>query len=93
MSSGTQIDLDVLGTDAGQGGAATPPASGANGAGAGSGVYPTDEEILGIEPVGAPRQQRDSSGNNSPRNENMKARLLPTAIRCRWENLKERSRA
>jgi hypothetical protein len=50
MNSGTQIDLDVAGIDAGQGGAATPPASGANGGGAGAGVYPTDEEILGIEP-------------------------------------------
>src|SRR5580700_8955529 len=26
-------------------------------------------------------------------NENMKARLLPSAIRCRWETFKERSRA
>src|SRR5579862_5053923 len=29
----------------------------------------------------------------SAQNENMKARLLPSAIRCRWETFKERSRA
>jgi hypothetical protein len=94
MSSGTQIELDMLGTDAGQGGAAAAPASGANGTGAGAGVYPTDEEILGMEPAGAiaparrdviPSEarnlssiddagnagtQRDSSGKESPRNDN-----------------------
>lgn len=47
MSSGTQVDLDWVGTDAGQGVAATPPAN-APSAGA---AYLTDEEILGIEPV------------------------------------------
>jgi hypothetical protein len=50
MSSGTQIDLDWTGIDAAPGGAATPPASGANGTGAGAGAYLTDEEILGIDP-------------------------------------------
>ena len=69
MSSGTQIDLDVPSADAGQGGAANPPPSGANGAGAGTKAYLTDEEILGLEPVGAPRQQRDSSARSVPRND------------------------
>jgi hypothetical protein len=59
MSSGTQIELDWTGVDAAQGGAATPPPSGANGTG--PGAHLTDEEILGLEPAGAPRQQRDSS--------------------------------
>jgi hypothetical protein len=46
MSSGTQVDLDWAGTDAGQGGAPVLPASApSNGA-----AYLTDEEILGIEP-------------------------------------------
>ena len=49
MSSGSQVDLDWAGTDAGQGGAGAPPAS-APGNGA---AYLTDEEILGIEPVGS----------------------------------------
>ena len=70
MNSGTQIDLDVAGIDAGQGGAATPPASGANGGGAGAGVYPTDEEILGIEP---PSRNNSSGGHarqaGAPRND------------------------
>ncbi len=48
MSSGTQVDLDWAGTDAGQGGAGAPPASAAS-AGAAGGAYLTDEEILGIE--------------------------------------------
>src|ERR1700688_4814331 len=51
MSSGTQVDLDWAGTDAAQGGAATPPASLPN-TGAARGAYLTDEEILGIEPIG-----------------------------------------
>jgi hypothetical protein len=50
MSSGTQIELDWTGVDAAQGGAAAPPASVANGAGAEAGTYPTDEEILEIDP-------------------------------------------
>jgi hypothetical protein len=51
MSSGTQVNLDWPGTDAAQGGAAAPPASAPSTAAAG-GAYLTDEEILGIEPVG-----------------------------------------
>jgi hypothetical protein len=49
MSSGTQVDLDWAGTDAGQGGAGAPPASAPN-TGAAGAAYLTDEEILGIEP-------------------------------------------
>jgi hypothetical protein len=49
MSSGTQVDLDWAGTDAGQGGAGAPQVSAANPAAAG-GAYLTDEEILGLEP-------------------------------------------
>ncbi len=51
MGSGTQVDLDWAGADAAQGGVAAPPASGPN-TGAAGGAYLTDEEILGIEPVG-----------------------------------------
>jgi hypothetical protein len=51
MSSGTQVELDWTGVDAGQGGAAAPAANPTNGAGAGT--YQTDEELLGIEPVSA----------------------------------------
>jgi hypothetical protein len=93
MSSGTQIDLDWSGVNAAQSDAATATASGVNGARAGTQL--TDEEILGIEPVGAvttthrdvipseernpsgspagagDKQQRDSSGRSSPRNDNV----------------------
>src|SRR5579863_2725553 len=51
MSSGTQVDLDWAGTDTGQGGAAAPASSGAN-IGAAGAAYLTDEEILGLEPIG-----------------------------------------
>src|SRR6266853_3899648 len=70
MSSGTQIDLDWSGVNAAQSDAATPAPSGVNGAGAGTQI--TDEEILGIEPVGAatnihrdviPREARNPSGS------------------------------
>ena len=93
MSSGTQVDLDWAGTDGGQSGAGAPPA-GAPAIGASGGEYLTDEEILGIEPIGVsstrsgnrsrneatnlssideagnPGAQRDSSGNDGPRNDN-----------------------
>jgi hypothetical protein len=46
MSSGTQVDLDWTGADAGQGGAGASPTSAPNTGAA----YLTDEEILGIEP-------------------------------------------
>ena len=79
MSSGTQIELDMLGADAGQGGAATPPASGANG-GTGAGVYPTDEEILGIDPpAGCAQDSRETSASAAP--ETRGARLGMTRLR------------
>jgi hypothetical protein len=95
MSSGAQTEMDWAGIDAAPGGVAANPASGANGAGAGAEKYLTDEEILGIEPVGqltstrgdvipsgarnpsggfagaGDKQQRDSSGKGSPRNEDV----------------------
>ncbi|MGH9678810.1 MAG: hypothetical protein ACRD4Y_02560 [Candidatus Acidiferrales bacterium] len=51
MSSGAQVDLDLMGADAGQSGAETSPANGASEArgGAVAGTYLTYEEILGIE--------------------------------------------
>jgi len=52
MSSGTQVDLDWAGTDGGQSGAGAPAAS-APATGASAGEYLTDEEILGIEPIGS----------------------------------------
>jgi hypothetical protein len=48
MSSGTQVDLDWAGTEAGQVGAGAPSASAASPAATGS-AYMTDEEILGID--------------------------------------------
>src|SRR5579871_2830572 len=36
----------------------------------------------GISPGFKSNTQRDSSAKNAPRNENMKARLLPAAVRC-----------
>ncbi|MBZ5662588.1 MAG: hypothetical protein LAO08_19465 [Acidobacteriia bacterium] len=101
MSSGTQVDLDWAGMDAGQSGAPEVPAKvpGAarveNGAGATSSQM-TDEEILGMDSVGdliSPSrvvipsearslssidglensdEQRDSSGKDRPRNDNVK---------------------
>jgi len=69
MSSGAQAELDWTGIDAAQGGAAAPPASGANGAGTGTGAYLTDEEILGIDPPspkgGYGGQALDDVGNTS----------------------------
>jgi len=72
MSSGAQIDMDWAGIYGAAGGAAAPPASGASGAGATAEKYLTDEEILGIEPVGEstttrrdviPSGARNPSGN------------------------------
>src|SRR5258706_4639360 len=94
MSSGAQIDMDWAGIYGAAGGAAAPPASGASGAGATAEKYLTDEEILGIDPVGeststrrdvipsgarnpsgnfggGETQQRDSSGKNGPRNDDV----------------------
>lgn len=88
MSSGTQVDMDWAGTDVAQGGAAAPPSSAPNTDAAGR-AYLTDEEILGIDPPspdggfgGRARQAgesadagqlRDSSGKDSPRNDDFQA--------------------
>jgi hypothetical protein len=81
MNSGTQIELDMIGTDAGQGGAATPPPSGANGAGTGAGVYPTDEEILGIDPPspkgGYDGQARENTPARGPEARNLRETTSP----------------
>jgi hypothetical protein len=53
MSSGTQIELDWSGIDPAPDGTPTPPAGGVHSTGSETGVRLTDEEILGIEPVGA----------------------------------------
>ena len=52
MSSGTQIEMDWTSLESTPGGAVAPPVSAPNGAGAGTGAFLTDEEILGMEPVG-----------------------------------------
>ncbi len=49
MSSGTQVDLDWAGTDAGRGTAGAPGASASTNGGTNA-AYLTDEEILGIDP-------------------------------------------
>jgi hypothetical protein len=70
MSSGTQIDLDWSGANTPLSDAGTPPASGVNGAGAGTQL--TDEEILGIDPPspkgGSRGQGINSVGNTGTRN-------------------------
>ena len=50
MSSGTQVDLDWTGMDAGQSGTSDSSANGAGGLTAASAARMTDEEILGIDP-------------------------------------------
>ncbi len=83
MNSGAQIESDWTAIESAPGGTATLPSSAPNGTGAGAGAYLTDEEILGIDPpspyngYGGPGpngatneatgQQRDSSGEESPR--------------------------
>ena len=52
MSSGTQVDLDWPGMDAGPDAGAGGTALGANGAGAANTSRMTDEEILGMDSVG-----------------------------------------
>jgi len=56
MSSGTQVELDWAAIDAAQGGDGAAGAGGARGTGAGApsepSSYPSDEEILEMEPVG-----------------------------------------
>jgi hypothetical protein len=72
MSSGTQVEMDWTGVNAAQNDAVTTPPTGVNGAGAGA--HLTDEEILGIEPVGGAttarrevisREARNPSGNSA----------------------------
>ena len=71
MSSGTRVEMDWTGVNAAQNDAVTPPPTGGNSAGAGA--HLTDEEILGIEPVGEAttarrdvisREARNPSGNS-----------------------------
>src|SRR5467141_486762 len=59
MSSGTQVELDWTEVDAAPGGPSTPPANDTNGVGSGTGAYLTDEEILGLEPVGAASKEHN----------------------------------
>jgi hypothetical protein len=82
MSSGAQVDLDWAGTDVAAGEAGASPADGGAagvagvGAGLGAGArggtsdarYLTDEEILGITPVGGNEAGRDSSGRDGAAN-------------------------
>jgi hypothetical protein len=55
MSSGTQIDLNWAGLDAPHGAAPAPPATVPDATGFSAGKSLSDEEILGIEPVGTVR--------------------------------------
>src|ERR1700733_3999750 len=64
MSGGTQVDLDWAGTEAGQATATSVPAPG----GAAGERYLTDEEILGIEPVGASADSQRSAIPSEARN-------------------------
>ncbi len=74
MSSGAQVELDWTGVDAAPGGAATVPANGTNGAGSGTGAYLTDEEILGLEPVGAASKEHDRVAPQDDKAESVGAR-------------------
>src|ERR1700704_5905299 len=71
MSSGTQVELDWAGVDAAPGGDSTPPA---NGAGSGTGAYLTDEEILGLEPVGVASKEHDRVAPQDDKAESVGAR-------------------
>src|SRR6266478_3364048 len=71
MSSGTQVELDWTEVDAAPGGASTPLA---NGAGSGTGAYLTDEEILGLEPVGAASKAQDRVAPQDDKAESVGAR-------------------
>src|SRR5882762_7486508 len=74
MSSGTQVELDWTGVDAAPGGAATVPANGTNGAGSGTGAYLTDEEILGLEPVGVASKKHNRVAPQDDKAESVGAR-------------------
>jgi len=71
MSSGTQVELDWTEVDAAPGGASTPLA---NGAGSGTGAYLTDEEILGLEPVGVASKAQDRVAPQDDKAESVGAR-------------------
>src|SRR6266436_1585527 len=74
MSSGTQVELDWTEVDAAPGGAATVPANGTNGAGSGTGAYLTDEEILGLEPVGVASKEHNRVAPQDDKAESVGAR-------------------
>src|SRR5467141_2030800 len=71
MSSGTQVELDWTGVDAAPGGDSTPLA---NGAGSGTGAYLTDEEILGLEPVGVASKEHNRVAPQDDKAESVGAR-------------------
>jgi hypothetical protein len=74
MSSGTPVELDWAGVDAGPGGVSTPLANGTNGAGSGTGEYLTDEEILGLEPVGIASKEHNRVAPQDDKAESVGAR-------------------
>src|SRR6267154_875636 len=74
MSSGAQVELDWTEVDAAPGGAATVPANGTNGAGSGTGAYLTDEEILGLEPVGVASKEHNRVAPQDDKAESVGAR-------------------
>ena len=71
MSIGTQVELDWTEVDAAPGGASTPLA---NGAGSGTGAYLTDEEILGLEPVGVASKEHNRVAPQDDKAESVGAR-------------------
>src|SRR6267154_5528777 len=71
MSSGTQVELDWTEVDAAPGGASTPLA---NGPGSGTGAYLTDEEILGLEPVGVASKEHNRVAPQDDKAESVGAR-------------------
>src|ERR1700704_814451 len=71
MSSGTQVELDWAEVDAAPGGDSTPLA---NGAGSGTGAYLTDEEILGLEPVGVASKEHNRVAPQDDKAESVGAR-------------------
>src|SRR6266850_1196901 len=71
MSIGTQVELDWTEVDAAPGGASTPLA---NGPGSGTGAYLTDEEILGLEPVGVASKEHNRVAPQDDKVESVGAR-------------------
>src|SRR6266478_6532530 len=74
MSSGTQVELDWTEVDAAPGGASTPLVNGTNGAGSATGAYLTDEEILGLEPVGVASKEHNRVAPQDDKAESVGAR-------------------